>query len=170
MLLSVAIEDLLASELEIKLSHVDGHLSCDFKPNVHHKRDSPTHQTSSGGVISIRSVWGEHGYVLGLYASPTEASIPVANFLPPTAHSTAQEAHLGTIAMNMDYDPLIFPDTSPLHSYSPAASTSSGAISSPKFHAELQNDWELEFATSTMSAGMKDNINLDRQLSGRACS
>jgi hypothetical protein len=65
MLLSVAIEDLLASELEVRLSHVDGRLSCDFKPNVHHKRDSPTHQASSGGIINIRSVWGEHGYVLG---------------------------------------------------------------------------------------------------------
>ncbi|KAJ7847824.1 hypothetical protein B0H14DRAFT_2768938 [Mycena olivaceomarginata] len=166
MFLSVAIEDLLASELEIKLSHVDGRLSCDFKPNVHYKRDSSTHQTFSGGIINIRSVLGEHGHVLGLYASPTKTSIPAADSFAPTADSTAQEGPLSTIAMNMDYDPLIFPDTLPLQGYYPAASTSSGAISSPNFHAELPNDWELEFATSCMSAGMNDHINLDHQLSG----
>ncbi|KAJ7824599.1 hypothetical protein B0H14DRAFT_3145639 [Mycena olivaceomarginata] len=166
MLLSVAIEDLLASELEIKLSHVDGRLSCDFKPNVHHKRDSPTHQASSGGIINIRSVWGEHGYVLGLYASPTETSIPAADSFAPTAANNAQENHFGTIAMNMDYDdPLIFPDTSPLHSDYPAAITLSSAVASPQFHAELPNDWELEFATSCMSAGMNDNVDLDHQFS-----
>ncbi|KAJ7321633.1 hypothetical protein DFH08DRAFT_969998 [Mycena albidolilacea] len=166
MLLSVAIEDLLASELEIKLGHVDGRLSCDFKPNVNHKRDSPTHQASSGGIINIRSVWGEHGYVLGLYASPTETSIPVADTFAPIAANNAQENHFGTIAVNMDYDdPLIFPGSSPLHSDYPAASTLSSAVASPQFHAELPNDWELEFATSCMSAGMNDNVDLDHQFS-----
>lgn len=166
MLLSVPVEDLLSSRLDIKLGDTASRLSCKFKPNVHHVRSAL--QGWAGITINIESVQGGNGCSLTLYASSDEApstSAAESPGLPPVR----QDFSLGTMlpSMNMDQEAMSFllSDTSPPQDYySPFCSSASSSImSSPPSHGDLHHDSSFDFASGCLSPDIGDHSDFDSQ-------
>ncbi|KAJ7824597.1 hypothetical protein B0H14DRAFT_3728308 [Mycena olivaceomarginata] len=74
MLLSIPVEDLFTSELDIKLGDTNSRLSCKLKPNVHRAGSAP--EEWGGITINIESVQGENGCSLTIYASSDDTARP----------------------------------------------------------------------------------------------
>ncbi|KAJ7621030.1 hypothetical protein FB45DRAFT_870793 [Roridomyces roridus] len=101
--LSLSLDDLLASQLDIGVGQVDGRLSCKLKPNVH----STTYAdlSKSGISLNLESVCGENGmYTLTLYATHDGPSRVLP---PPSVASTPSGAAM--------FAPL--PPCTPAHEY-----------------------------------------------------
>lgn len=84
MLLSVPVEDLLTSQLDINLGHVDGRLSCRRRPNYHKSSDDIGQKKWAGITLNLETVWGDSGYVLSLYASPADSARAAPHSMPLT--------------------------------------------------------------------------------------
>ncbi|KAJ7321634.1 hypothetical protein DFH08DRAFT_1033588, partial [Mycena albidolilacea] len=161
MLLSIPVEDLFTSELNIKLGDTNSRLSCKFKPNVHRAGSAP--QDLGGITINIESVQGENGCSLTIYASSDDTARPSTSATKsPSNHPAQQDFSLTTMLppmdMDMDHEAISFllADIAPSQDYySPfPGSTSSSALSSPLLHRDLQHDLNFDFGSGCISPDM----------------
>lgn len=88
MLLNIPVEDLLVSQLDIKLDHADGRLSCKLRPNSH---NGSAPKSWAGITLNLESVYGDNGYILNLYASLDERALPVTPSDSPTASTSPND-------------------------------------------------------------------------------
>ncbi|KAJ6525449.1 hypothetical protein DFH09DRAFT_1416469 [Mycena vulgaris] len=173
MLLTIPVEDLLASQLDIKLGHADGRLSCKLKPNSSNY-NSLAPKSCASLILNLESVQGDNGYTLSLYASPDESvrlppPTPSDPPLAPPADCNMHEVDFSQSMPAMDIDnnfmSFLLSDASPPpdyfsdNSYAPSpASVSSGysLFDKPEINGDLDQPFDFDFASSCMSAGNGD--------------
>ncbi|KAJ7607530.1 hypothetical protein FB45DRAFT_1067823 [Roridomyces roridus] len=92
-MLTISLEDMLSSKLDIRLGQVDGRLSCKLKPTDHSTHTDPS-KSGAGISLNLESVRGENGmYTLILYASHDVDEPPsTVPSLPPSVASTPSDA------------------------------------------------------------------------------
>jgi hypothetical protein len=144
MLLSIPVEDLFSSLIDITLGLTDRSLSCKFRPNVHHS--GPAHQSWTAIIINIESSQGENGSVLTVSASKDETA------RPSTSAGKSPDFGRGFPLSNpMDIDhsamSLLLSDTSPPQDYYSSLSGSPLSLGG----LGLQHDLDFDFASGCLS-------------------
>ncbi|KAJ7321663.1 hypothetical protein DFH08DRAFT_1085863 [Mycena albidolilacea] len=160
MLLSIPVEDLFSSLIDITLGLTDKSLSCKFRPNVHHS--GPAHESWTAISINIESSQGENGSVLTVSASKDETARPSTS--AGKSPDFGRDFPLSNL-MDIDHSAMspLLSDTSPPQDYYSSLSGSPHSLGG----LGPQHDLDFDFASGCLWTDTSTYSDFDTHHSSR---